>query len=243
MILASTKLAWYLTRSSGFVALILLTASVALGVLAMARLRTTAWPRFVTQALHRNVSLLAVCFLGAHIATTVHRRLRADRLARRRRALPLALPADLARPRRGRRRPDDRHRGRPACCAATSATGAWQVVHLTVLAGVAGGDAARARHGQRQPERMGPGRLRRLCRRRARGVLVPARHRLAGQRRHPRRWRGIASIVVPVARRRLGRCPGRCSRGWAQRAGHRRSSIGGSRAVGGTRRRTPDGGG
>jgi sulfoxide reductase heme-binding subunit YedZ len=71
MILASTKLAWYLTRSSGFVALILLTASVALGVLAMARLRTTAWPRFVTQALHRNVSLLSVCFLGAHIATTV----------------------------------------------------------------------------------------------------------------------------------------------------------------------------
>jgi methionine sulfoxide reductase heme-binding subunit len=71
MIVASTELAWYLTRSSGFVALILLTASVALGVLAMARLRTSAWPRFVTQALHRNVSLLAVCFLGAHIATTV----------------------------------------------------------------------------------------------------------------------------------------------------------------------------
>jgi len=69
--IASTQLTWYLTRSSGFVALIMLTASVVLGVLAMARLRTTAWPRFVTQALHRNVSLLAVCFLVAHIATTV----------------------------------------------------------------------------------------------------------------------------------------------------------------------------
>jgi methionine sulfoxide reductase heme-binding subunit len=71
VITASTELEWYLTRSSGFVALILLTASVALGVLAMTRFRTSAWPRFVTQALHRNVSLLAVCFLGVHIATTV----------------------------------------------------------------------------------------------------------------------------------------------------------------------------
>ena len=71
MIVASSELTWYLTRSSGFVALILLTVSVALGVLAMARFRSTAWPRFVTQALHRNVSLLAICFLGAHIATTV----------------------------------------------------------------------------------------------------------------------------------------------------------------------------
>ena len=58
-------------RSTGFVTLIFLTASVALGVLTMARLRSTAWPRFVTQGLHRNVSLLAICFLGAHIATTV----------------------------------------------------------------------------------------------------------------------------------------------------------------------------
>ncbi len=71
MILGSSEAVWYLTRASGFVALILLTGSVVLGVLAMARFRTTAWPRFVTQALHRNVSLLAVCFLAAHIATTV----------------------------------------------------------------------------------------------------------------------------------------------------------------------------
>jgi methionine sulfoxide reductase heme-binding subunit len=71
MILASSEAMWYLTRASGFVALILLTGSVVLGVLAMARFRTTAWPRFVTQAVHRNVSLLAVCFLGAHIATTI----------------------------------------------------------------------------------------------------------------------------------------------------------------------------
>jgi hypothetical protein len=71
MIVASTELAWYLTRSAGFVALILLTASVVLGVLAMAKFRSSPWPRFVTQAVHRNVSLLALAFLFAHIATTV----------------------------------------------------------------------------------------------------------------------------------------------------------------------------
>jgi sulfoxide reductase heme-binding subunit YedZ len=71
MIVAATELEWYLTRSSGFVALILLTASIAVGVLTMARRQPSAWPRFVTQVLHRNVSLLAICFLGAHIATTV----------------------------------------------------------------------------------------------------------------------------------------------------------------------------
>jgi methionine sulfoxide reductase heme-binding subunit len=70
-VIVAGELTWYLTRSSGFVALILLTASMVLGVVTMARFRTTAWPRFVTQALHRNVSLLAICFLGAHIATTV----------------------------------------------------------------------------------------------------------------------------------------------------------------------------
>jgi methionine sulfoxide reductase heme-binding subunit len=71
MIVASSELTWYLTRSAGFVALLFLTASVVLGVLAMGRFRPTAWPRFVTQALHRNVSLLALAFLLAHIATTV----------------------------------------------------------------------------------------------------------------------------------------------------------------------------
>src|SRR5262249_17389796 len=71
MIVASSELTWYLTRSAGFVALLFLTASVVLGVLAMGRFRPTAWPRFVTQALPRNVSLLALAFLFAHIATTV----------------------------------------------------------------------------------------------------------------------------------------------------------------------------
>ena len=62
---------WYLTRSTGLTAFVLLTASVALGVLTTQRIATPRWPRFASQSLHHNVALLALLFLGAHIATTV----------------------------------------------------------------------------------------------------------------------------------------------------------------------------
>ena len=65
------RLLWYLTRGSGVVALVLLTASVVLGVVEVKRWSTDRWPRFVTAALHKNVSLLAVVFLGLHVATSV----------------------------------------------------------------------------------------------------------------------------------------------------------------------------
>jgi sulfoxide reductase heme-binding subunit YedZ len=71
MILASTQTMWYLTRGSGLVALVLLTASVAVGVLAKVAWQSPRWPRFVTQEVHRNLSLVAMVFLGLHIATTV----------------------------------------------------------------------------------------------------------------------------------------------------------------------------
>jgi methionine sulfoxide reductase heme-binding subunit len=62
---------WYLTRSTGAVSLILLTLSVALGVAGPLRFSSTRWPRFVLDSLHRNVSLLALAFLLAHILTAV----------------------------------------------------------------------------------------------------------------------------------------------------------------------------
>jgi len=62
---------WYLTRSTGAVALVLLTAAVALGVADVRRLSTPHWPRFVLDSLHRNVSLLAMVFLALHILTSV----------------------------------------------------------------------------------------------------------------------------------------------------------------------------
>ncbi len=62
---------WYLTRASGAVALVLLTASVVLGVAAIARLRGPGFPRFVVDGVHRTASLLAVAFLVVHILTAV----------------------------------------------------------------------------------------------------------------------------------------------------------------------------
>lgn len=62
---------WYLTRSTGWVSLLLLTASVVLGVIEVNRWRTPNWPRFVVHGLHRYVSLLVLVFLALHILTAV----------------------------------------------------------------------------------------------------------------------------------------------------------------------------
>ena len=62
---------WYLTRATGAVTLLLLTASVVIGVVTVARLQTAGWPRFVVEGLHRNISLLAILVLIVHIVTSV----------------------------------------------------------------------------------------------------------------------------------------------------------------------------
>ena len=62
---------WYLARGSGVVALVLLTASVVLGIVTSVRWSSRRWPRFVIEFLHRNVALLVVTFLGIHVATVV----------------------------------------------------------------------------------------------------------------------------------------------------------------------------
>ena len=62
---------WYLTRGTGAVTLVLLTISVALGVANVRRVRTDRVPRFVVDALHRNVSLVALLLLAVHIATSM----------------------------------------------------------------------------------------------------------------------------------------------------------------------------
>jgi methionine sulfoxide reductase heme-binding subunit len=73
LIAASTgpSVYWYLTRSTGAVALVLLTAAVALGVIDVRRFNAPGWPRFLIDALHRNVALLAMAFLVLHILTSV----------------------------------------------------------------------------------------------------------------------------------------------------------------------------
>ena len=62
---------WYLTRGTGAVTLVLLTASVALGIANVGRLRAAGWPRFVIEGVHRNASLLAIAVLAVHIVTSV----------------------------------------------------------------------------------------------------------------------------------------------------------------------------
>jgi sulfoxide reductase heme-binding subunit YedZ len=65
------SLYWYLTRATGAVSLILLTASVVIGIAAIGRVRGQAVPRFVVDGLHRTASLLAIVFLLVHIVTSV----------------------------------------------------------------------------------------------------------------------------------------------------------------------------
>ena len=62
---------WYLTRGSGVVALLLLTASIILGIATTIRWSTTGLPRFAVAGLHRTLTLLAIVFVAVHVATTV----------------------------------------------------------------------------------------------------------------------------------------------------------------------------
>jgi predicted ferric reductase len=62
---------WYFTRASGAASLVLLTATLALGVVDVGRWTSPRFPRFVTDALHRTVSLLVVVFVALHVLTAV----------------------------------------------------------------------------------------------------------------------------------------------------------------------------
>ena len=62
---------WYATRAAGLVTLLLLTATVLLGLLTSGRFGGVRWPRFLTVGLHRNLSLLVLVFLALHVGTTV----------------------------------------------------------------------------------------------------------------------------------------------------------------------------
>jgi methionine sulfoxide reductase heme-binding subunit len=62
---------WYATRATGVIALLLLTATVLLGVCGIARIELPGLPRVVTAGVHRNLSLLVVALVGVHVLTTV----------------------------------------------------------------------------------------------------------------------------------------------------------------------------
>ena len=62
---------WYLTRGTGLVTLLGLTASVVLGIVQVRRWTPGGSPRYVAVALHRGISLLVVALLAVHVATAV----------------------------------------------------------------------------------------------------------------------------------------------------------------------------
>ncbi len=68
---AGPSISWYLTRGSGAVSLVLLTASVVIGIAGSMRVSGGRWPRFAVETVHRDVSLMVVVFLLIHIATSV----------------------------------------------------------------------------------------------------------------------------------------------------------------------------
>jgi methionine sulfoxide reductase heme-binding subunit len=67
---ASTAL-WYASRSTGVVALVMLTAVIVLGILVNRQRGLPGLPRFATVSLHRSLSLLAVAFVAVHVVTAI----------------------------------------------------------------------------------------------------------------------------------------------------------------------------
>ncbi len=68
---AASHLLWYLSRGSGLVLLVLISAVVILGVVVHLREGPRKWPRFAVAELHRSFSLLAVALLALHVATAI----------------------------------------------------------------------------------------------------------------------------------------------------------------------------
>ncbi len=62
---------WYLTRATGLVSLILLSATVVLGTVASVGWTTDRWPRFLSQSVHRNLSLFCIALIGVHVVSTI----------------------------------------------------------------------------------------------------------------------------------------------------------------------------
>lgn len=62
---------WFATRATGSVALVLLTATVALGIVAAGRYAPSSVGRFEVATLHRNLSLLCLALLAVHIGTAL----------------------------------------------------------------------------------------------------------------------------------------------------------------------------
>jgi methionine sulfoxide reductase heme-binding subunit len=62
---------WYASRATGLVTLLLFTAVLVLGLLVTSKGRLPGLPGFAVTSLHRNLSLLGLGFVVAHVLTAV----------------------------------------------------------------------------------------------------------------------------------------------------------------------------
>jgi predicted ferric reductase len=62
---------WFISRGSGLVLLVLLTAVMVLGAATRAGWAPRHWPRFAVAELHRTLSLFAVALLALHVLTAI----------------------------------------------------------------------------------------------------------------------------------------------------------------------------
>src|SRR5262249_55011733 len=62
---------WYADRGSGAVAMLLLTASVLVGLGTTVRWKSAVWPKYISVPLHRNLSIMVISFLVVHVATAI----------------------------------------------------------------------------------------------------------------------------------------------------------------------------
>jgi len=62
---------WFVSRASGLVLLVLLTAVMMLGAATRAGWAPRRWPRFAVAELHRTMSLFAVALLALHVLTAI----------------------------------------------------------------------------------------------------------------------------------------------------------------------------
>jgi predicted ferric reductase len=60
---------WYFGRAGGLVTLLLLAATVCLGIGLSLRLRSPSFPTFVTEQLHRYLTTVTYTFLAVHVVT------------------------------------------------------------------------------------------------------------------------------------------------------------------------------
>ena len=71
MLASTSPVLWFTTRATGTVAIVLLTASVLVGILTTTRASAPGMPRFAITELHRRLALIALGFLVIHILTAV----------------------------------------------------------------------------------------------------------------------------------------------------------------------------